>query len=701
MSRKTIILWVAFGLLLWAGRSTAIASDTPPPIPASQGIRDSLLKSYLTELEEDHSIQLNSGQDFFTPYFDEVFISGDGNSAMIWIALRDSNGIVLATEPGLILARLEKSGWKIVFPGDAQWGATLAAFPSRNIPAEHSPSPQSSSAADLQINALTGYYLPYVAGTARWLEGSILHFHNFPVRGYPSCSKEACQFAYDFTDHGHFPLIASKEGTVVVSRDSCADGNSNCTNYIVLRNSADAYYQIYLHLAHGTIPDSLTPGVLVKRGQFIGDTDDTGYSTSEHVHFMVTGSYWWAGDHYPWGNSLDIRFEDVSINDGVPRTCYEVTQIPISGGATECLGNKSDPLNPSNDWFVSGNVGAFPPTGNLTRPTEGRVVANGVNPLMDVTAVTSDDVRVNQAVLLAFLDGTWKELSPRVNNPTAAGVFDWDVNLCEQGVTNGALQLRLKIWDHEGNVVEMPDIRTVNVDHACPPPISEMTASTVYDGNVAELHWVVTPSASGISKFELQWREAGTPWSDSQLIELPSSSRSTRFVGSLGTTYEFRLRALDVNHQTESWPVGDVAEQTVTFPVSCIPDDGEEDDNYLSSELIPLGHLIIRNVCPRGDVDWFRLDTTAGQHYAVSTFPLGGAGASMNLSVFAADGITLVGESLINGWGTSNQLLFYAGEQPFVFLRAESAMSDIEGNAMQYSIQTSHRQVVFLPLVHR
>ncbi|HBY08917.1 MAG TPA: hypothetical protein DEH22_14490, partial [Chloroflexi bacterium] len=124
------------------------------------------------------------------------------------------------------------------------------------------------------------------------------------------------------------------------SRDSCSDGNPSCTNYIVLYNSSDQAYQIYLHLAYGTIPNKLTPGTWVQRGEYLGDTDDTGYSTSQHVHFMVTDSIWMGSSGYYWGRSIDIRFADVAINHGIPRTCYEVTQFPIYDGATECLGNK-------------------------------------------------------------------------------------------------------------------------------------------------------------------------------------------------------------------------------------------------------------------------------------------------------------------------------------------------------------------------
>ena len=77
--------------------------------------------------------------------------------------------------------------------------------------------------------------------------------------------------------------------------------------------------------------------------------------------------------------------------------------FPIYDGATQCLGDRSDPRDPANDWFPSGNVGAYPPTGALTRPAAGATVTIGDNPLIDVTANATDDVRV-AAVRIDCLD---------------------------------------------------------------------------------------------------------------------------------------------------------------------------------------------------------------------------------------------------------------------------------------------------------
>ncbi|MFZ3070254.1 MAG: peptidoglycan DD-metalloendopeptidase family protein, partial [Anaerolineaceae bacterium] len=482
------------------------ASSDPPPTPTSTEQESELWAAFTRRLES-----LPAGAsvtfDLFTPELDAAFVSPNGDQAVLWLALRDDYGNKLATEPGLVVGQLTDQGWQVLLPGDPGWDETLFALPPNMLPAELSPAPDAvSTDPDAYLETLTGYYLPYVAGSARWLEGSIGHFQDIPWLGYPSCLEQYCRYAYDFTDEGHFPLLASKGGMVFASRDTCPDNGTYCTNFIVLQDTANATYQIYMHMAHATIPDKLTPGAIVQRGQYLGDTDDTGYSTSQHVHFMVTNSIWLVDDGYYWGASIDIRFADVTINNGIPRTCYEVTQFPIYDGAAQCLGNPADPLNPNNDWFISGNVGAYPPTGTLTRPAAGATVALGSNPLMDVTANASDDVRVTQVQLLAKIGGKWIAIGPKVTQPLSPGVFDWDVDLCAVGPLNGELEVALRVWDHEGNRSGVLSPRTILVDHACPPPTSQLKPAGSFNSTAVRLSWDAANAGAGFGSFELQWR---------------------------------------------------------------------------------------------------------------------------------------------------------------------------------------------------
>jgi murein DD-endopeptidase MepM/ murein hydrolase activator NlpD len=676
------------------------ASDLPPapPTPASPETQAELAAAFSRRLQE-HPGANPLTFDLFTPELDTAFLTPDGKTAVLWLALRDDSGRLLATEPGLALARLSDQGWQVLLPGDPGWEETLAALPDGWLPAELSPAPKAvTSGENIPTAPLTGYFLPYAAGTSRWLEGSISHFQYIPELGYPSCSIDYCHYAYDFTDSWHFPLLASKTGTVFASRDSCSDGNPNCTNYMVLYNSSEGTYQIYLHMAYGTIPNQLTPGTAVKRGQYIGDSDDTGYSTSQHVHFMVTYSVWMGGDGYYWGQSVDIRFADVAINNGIPRTCYEVTHFSIYDGATECLGDKSDPRNPANDWFVSGNLGAYPPTGSLTQPAAGAVVASGNSPLIDVTAAVNDDVQVTAVRLLAKLSGQWVEIGPKVTQPIQPGIFDWDVNLCSVGPLNGPLEVALRVWDYEGNVALVLDPRTIQVDHACPPPTSQLNPAESFDSTAVRLSWDAASAGAGLSSFDLQWRQEPSSWNPANTISLPGDSRSTWFVGQPGNSYAFRLRALDVNNQPEPWPAGEAFETSVTLPAACTPDGFEPDDNPAQARTLPLGVSAQGNLCGAGDPDWFKVEIeNPGDYFTVA--PSEGGGAAVRITVVAGDGETVLTSGQAPDVGQGTILRFQAAAAGSYYLKVEPLTAFLMGTGAVYSLRVSETRLTFLPFL--
>jgi hypothetical protein len=77
------------------------------------------------------------------------------------------------------------------------------------------------------------------------------------------------------------------------------------------------------------------------------------------------------------------------------------------------LGRFIQPRDPTNDWFVSGNPGAYPPTGTLIQPAADTIAASGDNSIMDVTASASDDVQVTAVRLVAKLNEQWVEIDQR------------------------------------------------------------------------------------------------------------------------------------------------------------------------------------------------------------------------------------------------------------------------------------------------
>ncbi len=675
------------------------APTEPPLLPAPAVVQADLWSAFTKRLQSSSPKSLTF--DLFTPELDTAFLTADGKTAVLWLALRDDYGRRLATEPSLLLARQTQTGWHIVMPDDPAWEEISKSLPPQLLPIEIQSSPQNSPNEGIIINTpLTGYYLPYAAGTAHWMEGSISHFHNIPELGYPSCSIEYCRYAYDFTDYQSFPLLASKEGHVIASRDSCPGGSPTCTNFIVLHNRAEGTYQIYLHLAHGTIPDQLTPGTFVRRGQYIGDSDDTGYSTSQHVHFMVTNDIWMGSGGYYWGRSIDIRFADVPINNGIPRNCYEVTRFPIYDGATECLGNKLDPRNPANDWYVSGNAGAFPPSGSLIRPAAGETLLQGTGSVMDVTATATDDVRVTAFRLVVKINGEWMETGPKVLSPTQAGLYDWDVDLCSGGPLNGAVELALRVWDHEGNMASALDPRTVLVDHACPPSTTQLRPAEVLDSTAVRLSWEAVDNGAGFGKFELQWRPEPGAWHDGGIIPITPHQRSFWFVGNPGQSYAFRLRAVDVNGQAEEWPAGDAAETFASLPSTCQPDGYEPDDNPAQARPLTPGETAERNLCPQSNADWFQISINQTGNYLWSAVSHSG-GAAVRLRLYAEDTVTELGSAEALAAGEHAFLRFQPSVPGMYYLKVEPLLPNLMGTQAIYHLTVRQVQDTFLPLISR
>jgi hypothetical protein len=364
------------------------------------------------------------------------------------------------------------------------------------------------------------------------------------------------------------------------------------------------------------------------------------------------------------------------------------------------LGNKSNPRDPANDWFVSGNVGAYPPAGALTQPAAQAIVASGNNPLMDVTATTTDDVSVTAVRLVARLNGQWVEIGPKVTAPSQPGLYDWDVDLCAAAPLNGPLEVALRIWDHEGNVAAALDPRTIQVEHACPPLTSQLKPAESFDSTAVRLSWDAASAGAGFGSFELQWREEPGSWEAANSITVPGDSRSTWFVGQPGSTYAFRLRALDANGQPEPWPAGEAFETSATLPTTCTPDGFEPDDDLTQAKVLPLGASAQGNLCEAGNPDWFRVEIENGSNYFINALSQQG-GAAVSITVYTDDGVTILTSGQAAGVGQGTAVRFQAAAPGSYYIKVEPLTPTLMGTDAVYSVSVSEAKEIFLPLLVR
>ena len=382
---------------------------------------------------------------------DHIQYNPDRTLALIWLALVDrETGEVLPGEPGLAIAKRESptAPWQITLQSDVEWVTELQSIPDSMIDEitreNYLPAVQQTP-KDHKV--YTGYKLPWEAGVARRVSGSIGH-----VFTYRSCPS-TCLYAFDFADGTMWPILAARGGRVKYAVWQYPNGNTSNTNYIILEDTTTepTTYQVYYHLAQDSIPAELrVPGAEVVQGQFIGIVDDTGYSTGHHLHFHVHTN---STSH--WGTSVDISFDDVTDNGGRPRTCYEASTYPSYG--SQCQ---------TGNWYVSGNGDKERPTGGITQPITG---TNFNQPDLTVSGWAKDDTEIAAVQVMANTTGEWFPIGPIITQNS----FTTKINLCDESIPNGQFFISLQVLDASGKLsADLPGLTQLNKNYSCPgqPP---------------------------------------------------------------------------------------------------------------------------------------------------------------------------------------------------------------------------------------
>ena len=429
---------------------------------------------------------------------DNVQLQDDGQVAAVWLAAIDpETGDPIGREPDLVMAELDDKGnWKVLTSGEEKFGDVLEGFQyaDKSIQGDIDVDPAGESKVTA---AFGGYYLPWAENLSKRLTWSVSHTSCYPTY--------YCTYAFDFADGTMFPLVAAKGGTVYHWKDTCANGDSSCTNSITLqdRSTTPWTYQIYLHIAQGSVPSNLKQvGTVVRQGQYIADVDDTGYSTGHHVHFMVVSqnTMYMSTSGYVWGRAEDITYKDVSINwdpvtqGGRPRLAYEAESY---GGVGQT-------------YYTSGNKPANPPTGGLTAPL---TKTNITTSSMSVSGWGQDDVAVTKFEIMANYDGEWVTISEQTANP-----FTTSVNLCETDIPDGPFKLALRVWDYEGNPSSILSVRELIKDSECGGTGTDPNVSLAkVGGNVllpksGTVSATVTKGSTGSNIASVEFWFHGTNW---------------------------------------------------------------------------------------------------------------------------------------------------------------------------------------------
>jgi murein DD-endopeptidase MepM/ murein hydrolase activator NlpD len=480
------IVSLALGVLLAPAVKQAAAQGGTPPPEVDQAIREAVQVEIASNQAHTLGFLINEVE------INNIVYSADGRTALVWLQQRDPDtGEVIGREPGLAIARtqaatgLKALDWKVTIQSSTAFTREIGTLPPE-LASEDLVERYSTAGAEMKaVQTFTGYKLPWSTALNIKITGSIGHFLD-----YNSCSEASCRYAYDFwnpdASNRMFPLLAAKGGVVWAYKSNCNNGDTACTNYLVIKDdsTSPATYQLYYHLAHDSIPGHFVSKVTyVQQGEYIGNVDDTGYSTDHHLHFHVYTAP--SNTYYSWGNSVRIIFDDVPFNGGEPRTCFET--IAHSGYGTECsMGKDGKKGGSDDDYLQSGNVGAYPPSAELSLPFPWTVVTSRT---LDISGTASDNLGITKVQVLANYDGTWKVLD---NANYANGAFGKTLDLCTLGVPDGPFSLAVRAFDVEGNwAARYTGLRQIIKNFSCassgtPPPAPACSPAAGQVGVYAE-----------------------------------------------------------------------------------------------------------------------------------------------------------------------------------------------------------------------
>ncbi len=295
------------------------ASATPQPdSPQELAIVEQVVQAAI-DLDRETTLAFITAE----TSIENIDISSDGMWAIGWlIPIDPETGEPAPIEPGLVLMQKVLDDWQVWLPTTTGWIDLLPNIPDEILSPEHKANwNRRYNFLDMAIpTALGGYLLPWEAGVTRRLTQSTCHDDYIPSGN--------AHYSFDFSTRGVlWELYASKGGQVWLWKDdvptcmqyTCSD-TQPVGNYFVIKDETTnpATYQLYLHLAQGSIPDELKQkGLLIPQGRFFGIVDNTGQSWGHHLHFQVQIPLY--GENYYWGRSVDITFDDVDINGGRPR----------------------------------------------------------------------------------------------------------------------------------------------------------------------------------------------------------------------------------------------------------------------------------------------------------------------------------------------------------------------------------------------
>ena len=267
----------------------------------------------------------------------------------------------------------------------------------------------------------------------------------------------------------------------------------------------------------------------------------------------------------------------------------------------------------------------------------------------------------------------------------------------------GSLPVGEYTWTVWGKNVMGENSTTIrfSVNKADLPPETEMTPNyEMLYTTMIPLHWQVLDNSDDIQLFQIQVRESGSEWQDFNNA-IDGELRRINFYGEFGKTYEFRLRAVDMAGNVESYP--SEPEVSYTLETYCNPDDYDyemADNSQNTATPIEFEELQIHNLCGLQDSDWMQFVGTEGEIYQIV---INGLDVETRTSLAVVTANNPHSSDVIFMEDNENKLVYKitAEETGVIYLRLASENPLFAGTNSRYSVSIEQTDKVFVagPLV--
>jgi hypothetical protein len=287
---------------------------------------------------------------------------------------------------------------------------------------------------------------------------------------------------------------------------------------------------------------------------------------------------------------------------------------------------------------------------------------------------------------------SWVSLGSDTNGSDGWSAY-FDVAKYEP-VLNGWLYAQ--VFDGAGNqhgVLKIVRGYDLSVPSTTLAPLSSPQATTYIP-----LRWTTNFPSSSINYYDLQYQVNGSNWQDLKL-KIPGSQPKFDFLGEMGKSYAFRVRAVDLNGNVEPFPDGT---KSVVLISTCSADGNEPNNAKEQATSLAIHTTQMHNFCGTGDTDWIKFPVEGGNPYMVFVSSRGG-GASMNVDVFNNNGTTLLQSYPATAFGQSQIVTFEAQTKDTYYLKITPIDARLAGNDVKYTVWYDIGQptFIYMPIVNR